>query len=268
MSNRHEGLLAQIERDVLDSSRSLSDVLRMCIVLGGKSGSAQLRDWASRELNGYEEAPSDELPDYRIVAAPLQLDAMVGSNQITGQTISPGQLPSVAQDVIKEEVRLAGSVAELESMAKQASKSGVKLMPQGATALVGIMNHQNDRPFQHITDLYWTVSHHAIAGVLDRIRAKLAALTAEMRAITPGDDDLPTAAAADQAVQVVVHGNERGVVNVNTASGSAANITHSETSSPDMESSFWSRWRIAGAAIVGLATIAGAIFAWAQLQGW
>jgi hypothetical protein len=59
VSRRDETLIGEIERDLLDG-KALAD-LRKCIVLGGRSGSVELRDWASRQLRGY--GPDDELPD-------------------------------------------------------------------------------------------------------------------------------------------------------------------------------------------------------------
>jgi hypothetical protein len=47
------GLLSQIEEGALDSRVPLVDVLRKCVALGGQAGSAELRDWARRELDGY-----------------------------------------------------------------------------------------------------------------------------------------------------------------------------------------------------------------------
>ena len=69
-------LLAEIERDLLDG-RALADLLRKCIMLGGRSGSQELRDWAGKELRGYD--PDDELPPYRVVSAPIMLDGISGN---------------------------------------------------------------------------------------------------------------------------------------------------------------------------------------------
>lgn len=51
--DRVDPLLDQIERDVLDENVSVATALRKCVALGGRSGSAALRDWATRELEGY-----------------------------------------------------------------------------------------------------------------------------------------------------------------------------------------------------------------------
>jgi hypothetical protein len=77
MSRRESNLIGEIERGALDSSVSLADTLRKCVALGGQTRSTELRDWASRELNGYK--PQDELPEWRKVTAPLQIDGIKGN---------------------------------------------------------------------------------------------------------------------------------------------------------------------------------------------
>jgi hypothetical protein len=63
VNTRSSGLLREIEAGALDSWTPIADVLRKVIAIGGRYHSPELRDWASRELNGY--GPDDELPDYR-----------------------------------------------------------------------------------------------------------------------------------------------------------------------------------------------------------
>jgi AbiTii len=72
---RGGGLLSQIEQDVLDEGKSIGSALRRCMLLGSRTGSSQLRDWATLELKGYP-VPA-EVPDYRVIAAGLHLDLAV-----------------------------------------------------------------------------------------------------------------------------------------------------------------------------------------------
>jgi hypothetical protein len=47
------GLLTQIEQDMLDEGKPLGAALRRCMLLGSRTGSPQLREWATLELKGY-----------------------------------------------------------------------------------------------------------------------------------------------------------------------------------------------------------------------
>jgi hypothetical protein len=211
VTKREETLIAQIERDALDDDVPLATALRKCIVLGGKSGSESLRDWATRELQGYHG--EEGLPEYRVIVAPLMVDGMAGNYQVTRQPFPSMALPDFAREHISEELRLRDGVGGLEALAQQEE---IRLAPRRATDLAQYMNAQSDRPYQHITHIYWAVSPVAIRGVLDQIRTGLTQLVAELRANMSGDEDVPSAEAVNQAVSVVVTG-KRSRVEVTTA---------------------------------------------------
>jgi AbiTii len=52
VARRNGDLVAEIEEDVLDESKSVAAGLRKCLALRGQAKSAELRDRASRELHG------------------------------------------------------------------------------------------------------------------------------------------------------------------------------------------------------------------------
>jgi hypothetical protein len=256
VARRAESLIARIEHDALDENASLATALRKCIALGGRSGPEQLRDWATRELKGYHG--EDKLPDYRVIPAPLLIDGFTGTAQITHQPFPPSALPDVAQGRIKEEVELRDGVGSIEALAR---KSEIRLGPPMATDLVRVINAESDNPYQQITHLYWAVSPAAVHGVLDQIRTSLTQLVAELRANMGDRDEIPSAEAADQAVNVIVTG-KRPRVSVTTAqtTGSESPATAIGAKAQD-DSGFWTRSRRIGAFIVGLATVAAAVLA-------
>ncbi len=112
---RDETLLSEIERDLLDG-KPLADLLRKCVMLGGRSGSVELRDWASKELRGYDVG--DELPAYRTVGAPILADTVTGSAIVTGQRMPLSGFPDFVQENISEEFPLRQGVGELEALVK------------------------------------------------------------------------------------------------------------------------------------------------------
>jgi hypothetical protein len=86
VTKRSDRLLEEIEKGALDSGKPIAEVLRKAITLGGRADSAELRDWARRELTGY--GPDDELPPYRRIVAPLQMDAATMGGFIKNQSLS------------------------------------------------------------------------------------------------------------------------------------------------------------------------------------
>jgi hypothetical protein len=259
MARRDETLLSEIERDLLDG-KPLADLLRKCIMLGGRSGSVELRDWASHELRGYD--PRDELPNYRTVGAAILADAVTGRAIVKGQRIPLSGFPDFVQENVSEELPLRQGVGELEALVKdKAPDQGIHFSLPMAAEIAGMIDRESGNPWQHINALYWSVIPAAIYGVLDNIRTTLTELISELVGTMPRGQEVPTPDQANQAVQVAVHGRKsRVTVTTSQASGDAHStiFQESQTAAPE-KSGFWTRGRKIGAALVGLATIVSAI---------
>jgi hypothetical protein len=144
---RERSLLDEIQREALDSSASLADVLRKVVALGGEAGSAELRGWASRELRGYV-GTDDDLPPYRKPGAVIKLNAINFNTQITGQQISPRSLPDFVAEKVDEEVPLSMGVGEIEAMLERArvSDGEIKLTLPMSQDIARYMNHEIGDP--------------------------------------------------------------------------------------------------------------------------
>lgn len=266
--------LEEIQQGALDSSVSLADTLRKVMALGGETGSAELRGWASRELKGYGGIDLDALPDYRKPAAPLKLDALKFNAQITGQTISPRMLPDFVRDKVNETLPLYQGIGEIEAMVARArgGNGEIKLMPNAAQDIVSYMNHEIQNspqgdPYQTITALYWSVSQVTLEGVVDQVRTILVELVAEMKAATPRNVATPSAAVADQAVNVAVYG-KKASVNVNTAQASGDGSHHVQATPAAATGVKRPWWMGLWGAVLGVATLLTTAAAIAAVHWW
>lgn len=267
MPKRTSRLIDEIESDALDNSVPISSALRKLVALGGQAGSRELRDWAGLELRGYYKTDMP-LPEYRKAPATIRIDAATFNAMITGQSISPNALPDPVNKHIDESVPLNGGVAEIEAMIESAKgKDGaVNLsLPMGQD-VVRLMNHEMQQRGQmdQVTAIYWSVSHVTLEGVLDQIRTRLVELVAEMRAEMPDETDVPSAAVADNAVNVIVHG-KRPKFTVNTAQASGTGNQATATTTPPENRSAWVK---IGGFIVGVAGVVAAATGVALWLGW
>jgi hypothetical protein len=236
-------LLAQIGRDALDDRVPLATTLRKCIALGAQARNDELRDWASKELDGYRDGG---VPSYRTIHVPLLIDGLTSTHAVRGQQISTMDLPDFAQDVITEELPLAQGVGDLQALVRNARAAGntaVKMIPPGTNAALTIMS------------LYWDVNVARIEGVLDQIRTTLVRLVSEMRATMPDDSSEPSPEQAASAVNVVLHGGKRSQFTVTTAV--ADNAASASVSSPTAhKESGWTKtqtiWTVIGVLIAAL----------------
>jgi hypothetical protein len=264
---RDAGPLAAIEQDLLDDSKPLAATLRKCLTLGGQLKSVALREWASRELNGYR-GDSAELPDYRKIAAPILLDGVAGFNLVKRQRISPNDLPDFVAEKIGEIVDVRDGVGLLEDLVKRSDASGdgaIKISLPMAADIASVMNRRGDDDVYQIMDLYWGVSVSSIQGVLDRVRTAVVELVSELRAGMPDDVDTPSPEMAEQAVNVVLHGGKRNQVTVMTSkadNGGSASITPNS----DKPDSWWTKtsaiWTVVGV----LVAVVGVYVAYRQLR--
>ncbi|NUU06188.1 hypothetical protein HNO83_07470 [Leifsonia sp. C5G2] len=253
--HKPRSLLDDVEKDLLDD-KPIASVLRKLVLLGGRAGSQRLRDWASRELRGYEAG--DTLPMYRQLPAAIQIDGVLANTIVKHQTVSVTDFPDFVQEDLSERAPIPFGVGEVQAAIELHKNEGVvQLQVPGAPVLAQMIDHGN--PFQRTTAVYWSVSTSAMAGLLDQIRTRLAELIGELRAASP-TTELPTAQQADNAVNLVINGPGARVAISQVVNGEASDIVVPQ------RARFWTIGKQVGAAAVGIATILAAVIAWLQLQ--
>jgi hypothetical protein len=188
-----DSLLRSIRHVMLDETEPLAGLLRKCLLLGAETGSTSLREWARRELNGYDGV--EEVPDYRKVHdVPISMDSVSGNFWAKGQILSRLNLPKEAWEFVPEEFPFRQPVEELEQLAvtKRLSFSS-----PGLSYAQMIWNKQLG-PFQSIHGLSYVMTGSAIAGILGQIRTQLVDIIADLTADTlltelPGKEQVDAA---------------------------------------------------------------------------
>ena len=258
---RHHTLLGEIERDLLDG-KPLADVLRKCLLLGGKAGSEELRTWARHELRGYE---GDELPPYRVISAVIRADAIVGNYSVTGQVLPETALPDfVLEAGLGNSVKIRQGVGELEALvASHDSGESIKMLFPGADIIGRLIDDGSGNPYQNIHNIYWAVARSAFQGLLDNVRTTLAELITELVAGLQPGQEMPTAEQANSAVNVAVHGGKSTItITASQASGHATStIQPSPAGLGGDEPGWWTFGRKVWAVIVSIVVVAGGIAA-------
>jgi hypothetical protein len=246
---------------VLDESESLAGLLRACLMLGTETHSENLRGWASKELNGYDE--DDELPEYRRLTLPMYLDSTSGPHVTRGQQISPLQVPESVRAVVPEiprEVDLRGPITELEHMATTSDES-IRLAPGWFAELAALWSTKLGSSFQHIDAVYFKATPNTIAGVVSRVRTMLVELISEISSGSAGDVP-PSGNQVDTAVNFHIYGKGHKVNWNQSSPGAVAGGGTVTTKIQTGEDEGWWTWpRRVGAMVVGGAAIAGSAVA-------
>ena len=190
----NDSLLTSLRQHMLNENEPLAGLLRKCLLLGAETASDSLRQWARKELNGYDE--NDELPGYRkLTVPPLSADTMNGNTWATNMTYSVVQLPTKAREAIGDVFLLHQPVEELEQIATKKSPS----FTNGPLTYAQHVWNQELGPFQRVINLQLTFSGSMFAGVLGQIRTQLVDMIADLTASTPLAE-LPRREAVDAAV--------------------------------------------------------------------
>lgn len=206
-------LLRSLRERLIDEAEPLAGLLRKCLLLGAETDSEALRDWARKELNGYDD--EDDVPRYRKLCAPISMDSVSGNTWCRNQIIDRLQLPPEALKHVPDELSLKQPIEELEQLAEGKQ---LYLASPGLAYAQSVWNNRLG-PFQNVVRLSYVMSGSALAGVLGQVRTKLVDLIADFTADNPLSE-LPRKEQVDAAVSQHI----RDVYNttIQTASGPVA----------------------------------------------
>jgi hypothetical protein len=144
-------IIEQIQRDALDRSVHISDLLRRMKLAASKLGLGSLEDWVEHELNGYEQVP---VPEYRVVSGlPMCEQRHMGRLPLTG---------FVEQLSTR---RMGFSVAALEEYANAPDEATICF--PFSDKIVNDINRQNNMVGVTVV---LEVDRSAFVAILDRVR--------------------------------------------------------------------------------------------------
>ncbi len=176
----------------------------------------ELKEWASRELNGYPKDNFEVVPTYRRLYAPARGNFTDGYTFWNCLTIAPGTLPDKSER-FAEMVFLSQPIAELEGLVAGAPSSGSLTSPWPGT-LIEIMR---DKVFDNLrlVEAWQEITKHQIAGVLDTVRSRGLEFTIELGKELPESGDVPAEAVPQATVTHLFHTYIHGLTAVGVPKG-------------------------------------------------
>jgi len=201
MAGQRPDLLVKLEQDVTDRSVPLADLLRTCIVLGGRTGSNRLNEWAVGELKGYPD--QGFVPAYRVLTAPILVKTYM---RLTEESV---------KDIWHDHdysLKLREPIDRLDAIASHSETSG---KPYRIAVEKGILENYQRQTYKFYFDIRqtppfsvesmsWLVDLPLIRGVLGQIRTALAEFIVELNAEVGDGDELPSSSQTDRALQVAL----------------------------------------------------------------
>ena len=189
-------LLDRIEEAAINGD--VVEALLLCQKLGGDADSAELRDWAKHELEGYPQEVT--APEYRRVAALLFANgSFLGGTPITGHPIPMDVLSEADRKMFGSGMLLDMPVSQIQTIAK---KETAEWRPSHSARIIEAVNSANEALTLY-DDVYFAMPGHGCAAVIVAVRSRIVSLATLLRGSLPGDaqpDQASVKAAVSEAV--------------------------------------------------------------------
>ena len=147
-------VIIELQREALDQDIPVSDLLRKALVVARKLKLSEFQEWIENELNGYK----GKVPEYRMA-----------TGKIRGWNPYNGWIPLMFEDPREGETlsrRATGqSIAELEDLVRQGSKSSTLHMPYPQE-----IQRRLSKGFGYETEVSLFVGRSSIVKVIDAVR--------------------------------------------------------------------------------------------------
>ena len=179
-------LLDRIEDAAINGD--VKRALLLCQELGGDTDSAELRDWAKRELEGFPSG--SQLPDYRRVPGQLLGDGAAPGQRPSAVPIPMEALPEPERTEYANGIPLLHPISEIEARAEQAR---MVIRPSITARMLQAVNSSNESLATY-DDIYFGMSGLALGGVVTAVQSRMVGLVTKLRSSLPADKHLDPAA--------------------------------------------------------------------------
>ena len=184
MSGKDNGSLAvQIQREVVDSSIPISDILRKAKILASLLNNDGFKRWVDAELGGYD--PGGDVPDYRDLQ-PLNRGTFSGAlGQIVRNVPIPlSHLPSNLRKSAEQMAILQG-VKEIETTAARSTDENSFQFQWPPEAVMAARDHVRMDDGSVLVEAWKPLTKGQLEGILDQVRNRLLDFLLELQQIDP-----------------------------------------------------------------------------------
>jgi hypothetical protein len=194
-------LVLELQREAMNGKGSVSDLLRMALVVARKLGIAEFEKWIDAELNGYYNRDRTEIPAYRVLQGSVVVENPRGGWQ-------PLLFADARYKEIVSKCQLVQSVGELENSLSTATGRGefhLEMPPLKENELLARMSGPRVKPALAVTGAM-------LQGVVDTVRntvldwsLKLEAAGVMRQDMTFSRDEKAKATGAPITYHTVIH---------------------------------------------------------------
>ena len=176
-------LVAQIQKEVVDSGVPVSHILRKAKVLAIQLENEEFKSWIDAELKGYDNA--DDRPDYRKFT-PVNLGKFAGP---FGKVVNNVQIPIIClPDGIREfaeRMEVPHGVREIEAAVAETATKGKLAFPWPPEAVMLAREHVPMQDGCVLVEAWKPFAKSQMDGILEQVRNRLLDFLLELQQINP-----------------------------------------------------------------------------------
>ena len=234
MLSNKDSLVEQLQKDILDSSVPLADILRKAKVLASLLKSEDLMLWVDAELKGYADA--GDIPTYRKFH-PLSYGTLTGINAVVRNVLIPVSVLPDNMREYAENLEIRDGVGEIEAAATRSEKENCRF-PWPAEMVILAREYIQVTGGGTLTDAWRPFSQSDFVDILDQIRTRLLDFLLELQQINPDvlESEEALRSVPAEKTSMVVYNNIYGNENVVATGRSFTQTVTQEVVSGDKQS--------------------------------
>lgn len=197
-------ILAQIQKDILNQDVPISVILRKAKVLAAQLESSELQEWASGELDGYQNLES--LPDYR------RLSTSASGQWTNGYwTLNDRSVPmyKIDDEDLKKWLTMYpvySGIRTVENLVTDLGEKRIMFPPE----MVALVNTQVGEHGYGYSTLHYNLDFTAFDQILDIVRNRLLDFILQLDKQWIDEKDPPPKAEISELVKVTIYNRPEG----------------------------------------------------------
>ena len=229
-------LVGELQREVVDSSVPISDILRKAKILASLLNNQEFKRWIHAELSGYGTSDRPNYRKFRLISFGVFVGPAGGmaKNIQIPAALLPGSLRQVA-----EHLETPQGMKEIETLAVQAGEDGAIRMSWPPEAVILAREHLAMDNGYELAEAWKPLVKSQLDGILDQVRNRLLDFLLELQQVNPDVVDSEAAIRAvpqhtiENLFQTIIYGGKNTVA---TGVGFAQLATAEAVTSGDIDS--------------------------------
>ncbi|MCH8878080.1 MAG: hypothetical protein IIA89_14880 [Chloroflexi bacterium] len=197
-------ILAQIQKDILNQEVPISAILRKAKVLAAQLESSELQEWASGELDGYQNL--DSLPDYRLLSTSASGQWTNGYWTLNDRSVPMYKIDDEDLKKWLTTYPVYSGIRTVENLVADLGEKRIMFPPE----IVALVNNEVGEQGYGYSTLHYNLDSTVFDQILDIVRNRLLDFILQLDKQWVNEEDPPPKAEVSELVKVTIYNRPEG----------------------------------------------------------